>query len=690
MDDQVISEFLAEAEELIESLYGDLKLLRERRDKGRERRELVGRIFRYVHTIKGSSAAAGLDTTSHIAHEFESLLDAIRMGRISVTDDVLIVSDDAIGAISQSLRDQSKPPKTLIDRIKLVASGKVAEPEPPKEEPLPEDIVSSLSEYEAHKLKEAVEEGAHLLDISVSFDLMTFDQAFRELSETLNQKGELISTLPSFNETAPDRICFRLVYVTEEETEEIISLVAPYEPKINEYGKKRVAESPTATSEPTPKEAESSEDENAEEAETPATPTPAPTVTALTTLVRVDLSELDELVAATHDLLTDVTGTLDLVVNAELGRSKRTELDIRSARIRRRFLELEERLIDLRMVPVEQTLHRAARAGMTAARSTGVDVNIEIAGGDVRLDKSLADAISEPLLHLLRNAVDHGVEPPAERSKAGKAESGTVRLEALSEGSRVIIRVTDDGRGIDKERVRNKAVERGIIAADTKLTEQETLKLIFRPGFSTAASVSSVSGRGVGLDVVEQTVEKYGGELRVRSKQGVGSTFEMVLPTSLALIPSLVVRSNNHRYCIDAGHIIETGYLNLSEVKTVAGAEVVRWRGSIIPFVRLRSLLDQPIEDLQDGMVSIIVSRIAGSESQENSDLSKGAAVAVDEWEGHKDILVRGLGRFSTRWRGLSGATEFPDGTVALLLDLPRLLQIASLDSRQETIINNQ
>jgi two-component system, chemotaxis family, sensor kinase CheA len=694
MDDQVLSEFLAEAEELIESLYSDLKLLRERRNKGKERRELVGRIFRYVHTIKGSSAAAGLESTSHIAHEFESLLDAIRMGRVSVTDDVLVVSDDAVAAIAQSLRSaqggQGKLPRSLIDRIQRVASGtseKVVEevqpppPAPPAQpESLPDDIVSALSEYEAHKLKESVEEGARLLVITVSFDLMTFDQSFRELSEVLNEKGELISTLPSFDETAPDRICFRLIYVTEEETSQVETLVASYEPKIKEYGNK------SDQAEAIVQEESISEAEEEPEDEQPAEAPAQSTIAALTTLVRVNLSELDEMVAATHDLLTDVTGTIDLVLDSELSRSKRTELDMRAARIRRRFLELEERLIELRMVPVEQTLHRAARAGVTAARSTGVDVDIDIQGGDVRLDKSLADAISDPLLHLLRNAVDHGVEPPAERRKVGKNERGSVRLEALSEGSRVIIKVMDDGRGIDGERVRRKAIERGIIEPDAKLTEQETLKLIFRPGFSTAASVSSVSGRGVGLDVVEQTVERYGGELRVRSRPGKGSTFEMVLPTSLALIPSLVVNSAGHRYCIDAGHIIETGHVNLSEIQRIAGAEVIRWRGTLIPFVRLRNLLEQPAVDLQTGTVPVIISRIAGSESQESVD-EKGAAVVVDKWEGHRDVLVRGLGRHSTHWRGLSGATEFPDGTVALLLDLPRLLQIASNESRQESVI---
>jgi two-component system chemotaxis sensor kinase CheA len=400
-------------------------------------------------------------------------------------------------------------------------------------------------------------------------------------------------------------------------------------------------------------------------------------------LVRVPLDELDELISATHELFTDTVGVFDLALAGELSRAERTELEIRAPRIRRRFFELEERLIELRMVPVRATLERAARAGQTVARGAGKEVDFEIEGGEVRLDKSLAEGVADPLLHLLRNAVGHGIESRAEREAAGKSARGRVRLEANAEGSRVTLRVTDDGRGIDPERVARAARERGIIGADARLTEQQALRLIFRPGFSTASELSTVSGRGVGLDVVEQMVERAGGELRVWSRRGAGTTFEMRLPTTLALVPSLVVRSAGHRYCVDARHVVEAGYVVRADVSDGEGEGVsasVRWRGESLPLVRLRALLSQDaaVEGAAEGeeRMAVVISRVGGRESgDEGGRGERHAAVVVDGWDGHSEVLVRGLGRHGTRWRGISGATELRDGTVALMLDLPRMLE---------------
>jgi two-component system chemotaxis sensor kinase CheA len=401
-------------------------------------------------------------------------------------------------------------------------------------------------------------------------------------------------------------------------------------------------------------------------------------ISPLSTLVRVELSELDEMVSAAHELLTDTASTLDLALQAELGRARRTEMEIRSARIRRRFVELEERLIELRMVQVASTLARAVRVGSASARAVGKEVEFETAGGDVRLDKSLADIASEPLLHLLRNAVDHGIEPAEERLERGKPARGRVRIEAVAEGSRVRLRIEDDGRGIDAERVRRAALERGIVKPEQKLTRQQCLRLIFRPGFSTASRVSNMSGRGVGLDVVERTVEQVGGELRVESEPGRGTTFELLLPTTLALVPALVVHVGGFRYCVDASHIAEAGFVEPREIERVGEMRVMRWRGHVLPLFSMRQLLAQPQpESADDGRIHVIISHIAGESETVDEQSVRRAAVTVDGWDGHHEVLVRGLGRHASRWRGISGATELRDGTVALILDLPRLVEMA-------------
>lgn len=695
MDAQLLREFLAEAEDLIEVLIGDTQTLRARRGEGRARRELIGRIFRHVHTIKGSAAAAGLDFVAEIAHEFESLLDQIRLGRTSVDDAALDVFDDATNAIAQSLNavaSGAAPPasRTLIERLRRVSlkteTASTDDSTPLHErllEALPEDIKNSLSEYEAHRFREAASEGLHLFVVAVGFDLMTFDERFRDLSDALAERGEMISTMPGHEASAPDQISFRIVYATDSKPDEAALCLAPFGnlvlTDLSAVAKTGEQENIHRVENQLESEiASASETAGAEEDASSTILSLAP----LSTLVRVELSGLDEIISATHELLTDTAGALDFALGQNLPRGEQTEMEIRATRIRRRFVELEERLIELRMVAIGQTLQRAARAGEMAARSIGKEVDFETAGNDVRIDKSLADAISEPLLHLLRNAIDHGIESPDERLRAGKEKRGRVLVEAVAEGSRVRLRVTDDGRGIDPERIARAAVERGIVDARATITKEQSLRLIFRPGFSTAASVSNVSGRGVGLDVVESAVEKIGGEVSVAGEYGTGTTFEMLLPTTLALVPSLVVRSSGYAYCIDASHIAEAGFVESSEIESVGQARVVRWRGQVMPLVELRELLAQDAIAVTDAeqrkCVPVVVSHVAGRRrGEETGEQLKHAVVALDEWDGHREVLVRGLGRHASRWRGISGATELRDGSVALMLDLPRLLEMA-------------
>jgi two-component system chemotaxis sensor kinase CheA len=678
MDEQLLREFLAEAEDLIEVLAGDIQALRTRRNEGRARRELIARIFRHVHTIKGSAAAVGLADMAELAHEFESLLEGVRLGRITVEDSVMDAFDEAASALEQTLSAavRNETPAisaTLTERLRRLAlrsgADKSATAETDIIEALPEEMARSLSEYEEHRLREAAGEGANLFLINVSFDLLTFDERFRDFSDALSADGEIISTMPGMEASSPDQISFRLLYATDADVSEVAA-------RASMFGASAPVE---LTSQEFTGPEQSAQEAVEAEGAAPADELPQSLAT-LSTLVRVELSELDEMVSAAHELLTDTAATLDLALAADLQRTERTELEIRAARIRRRFVELEERLIEMRMVAIAPTLTRAVRVGAAGARALGKEVEFEMEGGEVRLDKSLADTVGDPLLHLLRNAVDHAIEPVDERLRKGKPAEGRVRLEALSEGSRVRLRITDDGRGIDPERVRRAAIERGIIDPEQELTRHQSLRLIFRPGFSTAGTVSNMSGRGVGLDVVERAVEQVGGELRVESEEGKGTTFELVLPTTLALVPALVVRSGGFRYCVDASHITEAGFIQPEEIERVGDARVMRWRGSIVPLFSMRQLLSQPETKAANGSrVHVIVSHIAGESDARSDDEQEArrAAVMVDGWDGHREVLVRGLGSHASRWRGISGATELQDGTVALILDLPRLVEMA-------------
>ena len=676
MDQHLLREFLAEAEDLIEELYGDVAELRVVRGRGPARRELVARTFRHVHTMKGTAAAAGLDAVGRVAHEFESLLDAVRRGGVPLDEEVLDACEEAVGALAESLEAAARggtwtAPARLVERLGRLAAHAPVEPAAAAEELLPPEIARGLNAHERVSLAEALAEGARAYVVSVDFDLADFDEQYRRLSESLKESGEVVSTQPFVSDVAPGRVGFRLVYASAEAFGKLSARAAAFDARLDA----------TAGSDPVNLDASSPGGKTLEAVrdgtlETPDAATPAATDTTSSTGtstagVRVTLEELDELISATHGLFADTLGALDVALAGAA--EARADLEERARSVRRRFFALEERLIGLRMVTLRGSLLRAARAGRAAAREAGKRVEFEIAGGDARLDRSLAERVADPLLHLVRNAVDHGVETEAERVAAGKSAAGCVRVEADTEGGLVVLRVSDDGRGVDVEAVARAAAGAGLVEPGARLTDAHALRLIFRPGFSTAAQASLVSGRGVGLDVVERAVEEAGGEVRVRSGRGRGTTFELRLPTSLALLPAHVVRLGGRRYCLGAPHVVEAGHAEASEVESRGARQTLRWRGQELPLVELRELLGLGAREGDSNGAprrAYVVAR-----ARQGSEAEAHAAIAVDGLEGQSEVLVRGLGRHAKRWRAVGGATELRDGTVALVLDLPRLLE---------------
>ena len=675
--DQLLREFLAEAEDSIEMLFKDIQLLRENQGAGRARRELTGRIFRCLHTLKGTAAAAGLDVASQIAHEFETLLDGVRLGRVSLNESVLDAFGDAAHALLQTLGAAARGetpalPLPCLENLRRLAESDdddehaLHHSRTPATSLLPEETMRSLSPAEMQRLRETEAEGQQLFFIDISFDLETFDQRFRELSEALGQGGEIISTLPGAKESAPGTINFRLLYTSRTSAEELIALASA-------FGNVSIEELKL--------EAASRDERNIGPSDEGLTlnSAAAETIAPLATQVRVELGKLDELISAVHELLTETMAAFDQALEDNASLDGRSRVGERALHIQRRFIELEEQLIGLRRVPVAQTLERVARAGRLAARAIGKQVTFETAGGEVRLDKTLVEAISDPLLHLVRNAVDHGIETPAERAGAGKSESGTVRLEALTRGDRVVLKVTDNGRGIDLESVARAAVERGIIEAGRSVTREQALRLIFRPGFSTASVVSKMSGRGVGLDVVERAVEQIGGEMHVWSETGQGTTFEMIVPVALALLSTLVVTSADFSYCVDARCVGGVCLIAAEDVRREDNRELIDWRGMSLPLVRLRKLLGQaPAADESAGSWPAIIVSAADNGAQKEPGEQEQARVAVlidgcDE--GRAEVLVRRLGTHGVRWTGVNGVAELSDGQLALVLDLPRLLE---------------
>jgi two-component system chemotaxis sensor kinase CheA len=658
--DQEQGQFIADAREIVERLNRDLEQLRAVRGRGPHRRELAARIFRHVHTLKGSAGSLGLPNVSRVAHEFEGVLDGVRLGRVEISDEVLDAFEDASGAIARALAagpfEPSEPgTDAIVERLHALAEqskqqGTIASG---LRSALPAEIARALSEYDLQHAREAIREGAKLFIVSAGFALDNFDLQFRELSKLLGQSGEIIATVPG-EPADPEEINFRLLYAAELVSNETLRLASA-------LGRIKLEElkiEPSAAGEKLP-------------AGTPQLIAP-PALAVARVTVAVGLDQLEQLISETSELFRETTNALESLSS----RANKPAVDIAGARLRRRFVELEERLIKLRLVPCGEVFERTAtRAGQIAARQLGKQIEFEIEGHSVGIDKSLADAIAEPLLHLVRNAVGHGIESPEVRTAAGKSAIGKVKLAAFNEGSHIHITVTDDGRGIDLDRIAHSATEHGIANSGEGLSMDQCLRLIFRPGFSTASEVSELSGRGIGLDIVDRTMEQAGGQVRVATEAGAGTTFVMILPAALALVDCVLVRSDDQVFGIRAARVADHRSLEPPELANLSSANTIDWNGQELPVLSLRRLLSQAEDeaDAQGGRDLIVCqadsNRPARSHGQDRFGL------IVDSIYGKQETLVRGLGRHAARWLGVSGATELLDGNVALVLDVEHLIE---------------
>ena len=669
--DQTQREFLVQLEELVEQIFADLDELRDAqtgdRAASRERksRQLIDRMFRCVHSVKGSAASCGLEVASQIAHEFENLLDEVRAGQVLVDDALVEIFERATEALSESLSLAASgivasSRRALFDRPQAAALNKTGLTRLPTGgdtdavlRNVPLEIWQSLTESEKQRLIAIVAEKSSLFVIFTSFDIGNFDAQFFFLKEKLTEFGEVISTSPAVDDQHRDRINFRILYASDANLQDIKAAIVDLSEVV-------FSEIATLASEPGPFGPE-------ETAVGISAPHYTSSSASLSNFVRTDVDKLDRLISSTHELLRTTANALELALSEEqLSASARRELEKLNDQIRARFMGIEDELINLRMVSLGPTFQRAMRAGRTAARLTAREIDFEIVGGELRLDKLLADAITDPLMHLVRNAVDHGIESAEERLQAGKKRRGTVRIEAVSEGSQSRLRVVDDGRGIDPLLISEAALRLGILPGDSTLDIEQSLRLIFRPGFTTLASASDISGRGVGLDVVETAAEQVGGEVRVSSQIKQGTTFEIRLPVTFGLVATNVVVSAGNRYCIPAAQTL--GIDAIDVIDGASGADQLRQ-------VSMRDLLDQP-EEPEDStsQLHLITCQFTDERGGIRNQESQYVGIVVDRVEGPQEVLVRSLGRHAGRWHGIAGATELRDGTVALVLDLPRLL----------------
>lgn len=685
-DKTLLNEYLSEAEMLLDTLLTDLDALgrhatvqgKEGRSTGKSGANLVNRVFRSVHSLKGLSGMMGLIEVQSLAHEFEDILDEVRMERLTLDSELAAALQEAGAGLAALVGGEAhgRAREEDFDRFRELLSSIAGRrfrggPETRAAEAigLSERERHLLTDYEEHRINVNLEAGRLFYSLAVEFPVSEVDRRYQPLSAEVDNVGELLTTLPAVASNR-NTIGFKLIFATackEVEVRKQLERLGQIE-RLKPSTWRRAGKALRNVGR-IPRRHEPDSAVGAAAALPPGFAQES--LQPLSRSVRVELAQIDELSGLAHELAIEAKRLTAMAARFMSGNacSPRDHFDLKQSarRVEREFVELEERLVELRMVSLAQTFTRAARLAGRLARKLGKSVSVELSGQTTQVDKMIVDRIADPMHHILRNAIDHGIETPDERRRTGKPPRGRIRIEAKLEGTRAIIAIEDDGRGVDPEQVRRRAIGIGATSPDDQLTAEATLRLIFRPGFSTVGEVSPVSGRGVGLDAVERAIRDLGGEIRADSERGKGTRFELAVPTTLQMISALIVRLGDWRYAVNVGQIVELIYVEPSDIVTLADRREVGWRGEQIPVIELEQALfpeRQPRPRLEQGRLPAFVARVA----------DRAVACEFSRFEGQREIIVKSLGSLSGKFKGVVGAVDLEGGDVALVIDLASLL----------------
>ncbi len=662
------ADFLAEAEEIIEQLSSDLLVLGDSSDRDEYRPETVNSIFRSAHSLKGLAGMFGYDAVADLAHNLESLLDCLRLGKVQLNSGVLAVLFDALevlGTIVRTVGDDTggrfdlAPVMERIAGCIALARGERGALDP-CHRGISGKILQSLTEYEEHRLHENIARGRYLYLIHASYSLDTFDRELGALVEELNRHVEIISTLPSAGEDADNCIAFDILVGARDPWSTYASLQL-LQGAVIESLNGETAGSPGITTQ----SSASGPDDSA-----PASSGPPPvaetdsrdhTVRSASRTMRVDIAKLDELMNIVGELLQyhGTVGQIAEALRADGVSGLAIELAKTAKGMERKLNDLQKRVLEVRMVPVGQLFEKLSRIVRRISREQGKKIALRTSGTDTELDKMIVEDIADPLMHIIRNAIDHGIESPEERLACGKDQTGTISLSSRQQGNHVVIAIADDGRGIDPEIIGHKAVELGLVPTVEGLSLQEILDLIFLPGFSTADQVSDVSGRGVGMDVVANNIEAVSGTVEIASVPGAGSTVTITLPITLAIIKALLVRVADGDYAIPVTAIRETVSLEELSVFTIEHREMVQVREMTLPLVRLDRFFATERPDMATAAPFAVVV----------GEGDKRLGIVVDDLLGQQDIIIKPLGELFAAVAGVAGVTDLGDQRTILVLD---------------------
>ncbi len=658
-------DFLAEAEEILDQLSGDILSLGDSVGKEECDPDTVNSIFRSAHSLKGLAGMFGFGEIAELSHHLESLLDYLRLGKIELSEYTLVVLFDAVEVLGSLVRSVSSEAggqadlAPVLDRITACISGaSVASAAlSPADLGVSAKILQSLTEYEEHRLKENIARGKILCLIHASYSLDTFDRELGELIDLLKGSGEVISTLPSAEEGFENSIGFDILFGASQEPHELYSLLdqkgASY---LRLGGSPAVQVVPAEEKLVPPKQEGSGETAVAEGDAVPLT------ARSMSHSMRVDISKLDDLMNIVGELIL-FHGTVASISEKMRGQGfsgLAVELGKTAKGMERKLNELQKRVMDVRMVPIGQLFEKMSRIVRKISREQDKLIELKLSGSDTELDKMIVEDIADPLMHIIRNSIDHGIETPGERRAAGKDERGAIRLSSYQKGSHVVIEVEDDGRGIDPDKIVRKALELGLIESDAGLSQKDVLDILFLPGFSTAAEVSDISGRGVGMDVVKNNIAAASGTVEIESRLGEGSRVIITLPITLAIIKALLVETSGRSYGIPITSVRETLSLEDVEICTVERKEVMQLRESTLPLLRLEKFFNcATCDELSENSYVVVV-----------GEKNRRVGIMVNDLLGQQDIVIKSLGDTFKGVRGVAGAADLGNQRTILILDV--------------------
>ncbi len=649
---EILEDFLIEAFEMIEQLDQDLVELENRP----EDLELLNRIFRVAHTIKGSGSFLNFSVLTHLTHHMEDVLNKARHGELTITPDIMDVvleSIDFMKKLLNAIRDTGTDANTGLDsdianvvaRLDAISKGES-----------PQDIPASQESSTAQEApqSQAPQEASNNTQEEVDYSNMSPEEVEKEIERLLNQRQE---------EDKKKR---------EEKRAkgELQDIQAPSE----------IEQTPNTTPAAKAPESQKQPEVNATPAkQTEAKPQIKPRqeenktlATSVEQTIRVDVKRLDSLMNLIGELVLGKNRLIKIYNDVEEryeGEKFLEELNQVVASVSMVTTDIQLAVMKTRMLPIGRVFNKFPRMVRDLSRELGKNIELVISGEETELDKSIVEEIGDPLVHLIRNACDHGIESKEERIAAGKKEQGTVELKAYNEGNHIVVEITDDGKGMDPATLKAKAIEKGIIGereADT-MTDREAYSLIFKAGFSTAKVVTNVSGRGVGMDVVKTNIEKLNGIIDVDSTYGEGTTLKLKIPLTLAIIQSLLVGVQEEYYAIPLASVIETVRISQDEIYTVENKSVLRLRNEVLPLVRLADIFG--VDSVFDNSEQAYVVVIGLAENK--------IGVIVDFLIGQEEVVIKSLGSYLKGTEGIAGATIRGDGRVTLIVDIAAMMQMA-------------